>query len=101
MTSRLEIPGSYNQFGLHMAFTQGLLSKLVAENAPADLFGTAFGIFNLVSGGALLLASVIAGSLWSSLGATATFLTGAGFAAAAAIGLLAARQRLPRSANDG
>ena len=101
MTSRLEIPGSYNQFGLHMAFTQGLLSKLVAENAPADLFGTAFGIFNLVSGGALLLASVIAGSLWRSLGATATFLTGAGFAAAAAIGLLAARQRLPRSANDG
>ena len=76
-----------------MAFTQGLLSKLVAETAPADLLGTGFGIYNLVSGGVLLLASVIAGSLWSSLGAPATFLTGAGFAALATIGLLAARQR--------
>jgi len=75
-----------------------LLSKLVAETAPADLLGTGFGIFNLASGGALLLASVIAGSLWSSLGAPATFLTGAGFAALAAIGLLAVRQRLPRPA---
>ena len=82
-------------WGLHMAFTQGLLSKLVAETAPADLLGTGFGIFNLVSGGALLLASVIAGSLWSSLGAPATFLTSAGFAALAAIGLLAVRQRRP------
>lgn len=100
-TSPLVVFAGAALWGLHMAFTQGLLSKLVAENVPADLFGTAFGIFNLVSGGALLLASVIAGSLWSSLGATATFLTGAGFAAAAAIGLLAARQRLPRSANDG
>jgi len=77
-------------WGLHMAFTQGLLSKLVADTAPAELLGTGFGIFNLVSGGALLLASVIAGSLWSSLGASATFLAGAVFAAAAAVGLLAA-----------
>ena len=52
-------------WGLHMAFTQGLLSKLVADTAPSELRGTAFGVFNLVSGGALLLASVIAGSLWS------------------------------------
>jgi MFS family permease len=52
-------------WGLHMALTQGLLSKLVADTAPADLRGTAFGIFNLISGGALLLASVIAGSLWN------------------------------------
>jgi MFS family permease len=77
-------------WGLHMAFTQGLLSKLVADTAPAELLGTGFGIFNLVSGGALLLASVIAGSLWSSLGASATFLAGAVFAGVAAIGLLAA-----------
>ena len=48
-----------------MAFTQGLFAKLVADTAPAELLGTAFGIFNLVSGGALLLASVIAGGLWS------------------------------------
>ena len=76
-------------WGLHMAFTQGLLSKLIADTAPAELLGTGFGIFNLASGCALLLASVIAGSLWSSVGAPATFLTGAAFAAVAAIGLLA------------
>lgn len=76
-------------WGLHMAFTQGLLSKLVADTAPADLRGTGFGIFNLVSGGALLLASVIAGSLWSLFGPSFTFLAGAGFAAIAACGLLA------------
>jgi MFS family permease len=75
-------------WGLHMAFTQGLLSKLVADTAPANLRGTAFGIFNLVTGGALLLASVIAGSLWNVFGASATFVTGALFAALAAIGLL-------------
>ncbi|HUT40828.1 MAG TPA: MFS transporter [Gammaproteobacteria bacterium] len=75
-------------WGLHMAFTQGLLSKLVADTAPAGLRGTAFGIFNLVSGGALLLASLIAGLLWSVYGAAATFVAGALFAAAAAAGLL-------------
>ena len=75
-------------WGLHMAFTQGLLSKLVADTAPAELLGTGFGIFNLVSSGALLLASVIAGSLWSTFGASATFLAGAVFASVAAIGLL-------------
>jgi MFS family permease len=77
-------------WGLHMAFTQGLLSKLVADTVPAELLGTGFGIFNLVSGGALLLASVIAGSLWSFFGASATFLAGAVFAVLAAIGLLGA-----------
>jgi len=65
-----------------------LLAKLVADTAPADLRGTAFGIFNLVSGGALLLASVIAGSLWTLFGPSATFIAGAAFAALAAIGLL-------------
>ncbi|MFN0151578.1 MAG: MFS transporter, partial [bacterium] len=71
-------------WGLHMAFTQGLLSKLVADASPAELRGTGFGIFNLVSGVALLLASVIAGSLWSAHGAPATFVAGAAFATAAA-----------------
>jgi MFS family permease len=85
-------------WGLHMAFTQGLLSKIVADTAPAELLGTGFGIFNLASGVALLLASVIAGALWSTYGPSATFLTGAGFAAATAVGLLAAvRVRAPRS----
>jgi MFS family permease len=75
-------------WGLHMALTQGLLSKLVADTAPADLRGTAFGVFNLASGVALLFASVIAGALWSALGPAATFIAGAGFAALAACGLL-------------
>ena len=75
-------------WGLHMAFTQGLLSKLVADTAPAELRGTAFGVFNLVSGVALLMASVIAGSLWSAFGASAAFIAGASFAALAAMGLL-------------
>jgi len=84
-------------WGLHMALTQGLLSKLVADTASAQLRGTAFGIFNLVSGVALLLASVIAGMLWQGIGAAATFAAGAGFATAAAIGILAYRAK-PRSA---
>jgi len=75
-------------WGMHMAFTQGLLSKLVADTAPAELRGTAFGVFNLISGGALLLASIIAGSLWNVFGASATFIAGASFATLAAIGLL-------------
>ena len=80
-------------WGLHMAFTQGLLAKLVADTAPVELRGTAFGIFNLASGGALLLASVIAGALWSAFGASTTFLAGAAFAAMAGFGLLAYRAR--------
>jgi MFS family permease len=80
-------------WGLHMAFTQGLMQKLVADTVPAELRGTAFGLFNLVSGGALLLASVIAGALWSAIGPSATFLAGAGFATVAAIGIATARRR--------
>ncbi|MBU0484330.1 MAG: MFS transporter [Proteobacteria bacterium] len=77
-------------WGLHLAFSQGLLAKLVADTTPPALLGTGFGIFNLVSGGMLLLASIIAGTLWSTLGASATFLAGAGFTFIAALGLLAA-----------
>ena len=80
-------------WGLHLAFTQGLLSKLVADTSPAQLRGTAFGLFNLVSGVALLLASTIAGALWSSIGASATFLAGGAFAAIAVLGLLVYRAR--------
>ena len=87
-------------WGVHMAFTQGLFSKLVAAAAPVALRGTAFGVFNLVSGGALLWASVIAGVLWGTLGASATFVAGAAFAAAAATGLLAYRTR-PHIAKQG
>jgi len=84
-------------WGLHMALTQGLLSKLVADMSPTDLVGTGFGIFNLVTGVALLLASLIAGSLWARFGPSATFLGGAAFAAIAAVGLFGAA-RFRRSA---
>ena len=87
-------------WGLHMAFTQGLLSKLVADAAPDELRGTAFGLFNLVSGGAVLLASVIAGGLWSAFGPAATFIAGAGFAALAAVGLLLHRPK-PQAGEHG
>lgn len=85
-------------WGLHMGFTQGVLAALVAEAVPAELRGTAFGMFNLVTGGALLLASVVAGALWEMLGAQWTFLAGAIFAASAVAGLMPLWRRLHRTA---
>jgi MFS family permease len=78
-------------WGLHMGMTQGLLATMVADTAPADLRGTAFGFFNLVSGLALLLASGVAGWLWDRWGPSETFLAGAAFSAAALL-LLALRR---------
>jgi len=75
-------------WGLHMGATQGLLAVLVADAAPADLRGTAFGVFNLISGLALLAASVLAGSLWTAFGPAMTFYVGAAIATLALIGLL-------------
>lgn len=75
-------------WGVHMALTQGLFSKLVADAATARLRGTAFGVFHLTTGVALLLASVIAGALWSRFGPSATFLAGAAFASVAFVGVL-------------
>lgn len=82
-------------WGAHLALTQGLLSKLVAQSAPADLRGSAFGLFNLATGVAMLAASAIAGLLWDGIGPAATFLGGAGFAVLAAI-LVMQFGRLPR-----
>ena len=79
-------------WGLHMGFTQGLFNKLVADTAPADLRGTAFGIFNLTSGISTLAASVIAGVLWQVIGPQATFFAGAVFAALATMGVLTYRE---------
>jgi len=81
-------------WGLHMGLTQGLLAALVAEAVPAELRGTAFGMFNLITGGALLLASVIAGGLWQGFGSATTFLVGAAFAFVALLGLIPLRHRL-------
>ncbi|OQM74535.1 MFS transporter [Manganibacter manganicus] len=85
-------------WGLHMGFTQGLLATLVADAVPPELRGTAFGMFNLVTGFALLLASVIAGALWGVAGPQGTFLAGACFAVMATGGLLFFRGRLRNSA---
>lgn len=81
-------------WGLHMGFTQGLLATLIAETAPAELRGTAFGMFNLVCGLALLAASIIAGALWDTAGPEATFLAGAAFATLTVLGLIRIRGRL-------
>lgn len=67
-------------WGLHMGFSQGVFSALIADSAPADLRGTAFGLFNLMTGVALLVASALAGGLWDWLGYQATFLVGGAFA---------------------
>lgn len=74
-------------WGIHIGITQGLLAAMVADTAPADLRGTAYGFFNLVSGLAMLLASVLAGLLWDRLGASSTFYAGAAFCAVALAGL--------------
>jgi len=79
-------------WGLHMGLTQGLLATMVADTAPAQLRGTAFGIFNLASGVAMLIASALAGLLWDRVGAAATFYAGALFSLAALI-MLAMRSR--------
>ena len=74
-------------WGVHMGVTQGLLATMVADTAPADLRGTAYGFFNLVSGLAMLVASVLAGWLWDQWGAASTFLAGAAFCMVTLLGL--------------
>jgi len=74
-------------WGVHLGITQGLLARMVADAAPADLRGTGYGFFNLISGLAMLVASVLAGLLWDRLGAAFTFYAGAMFCVIAAIGL--------------
>ncbi|QTD44170.1 MFS transporter [Ottowia testudinis] len=74
-------------WGVHMGMTQGLLAAMVAHESPADLRGTAFGFFNLMSGLAMLLASVLAGLLWQYLGPAWTFGAGAVFSVCAMVAL--------------
>ncbi len=84
-------------WGLHMGLSQGALAALVADTAPPELRGTAYGVFNLLSGVALLAASLIAGELWDAIGPAGTFLAGAAFTTLALIGLFAVRGRLAAS----
>lgn len=83
-------------WGAHMALTQGLLAQLVAERAPENLRGSAFGLFNLATGITMLAASVLAGLLWDHIGPAATFIAGGGFAAFTAV-LLILRRTLSMS----
>jgi len=92
-TSPWQAVGGVALWGLHMTLTPGLFAKLAADTAPPGLRDTAFGLFNLASGGALLLASLIAGVLWSVFGASATFVVGGALAALATLGLGVAPSR--------
>ena len=83
-------------WGLHLGITQGLFATLIADTAPPELRGTAYGVFNLLGGLALLFASVLAGLLWDTFGSKATFLTGAAFTTLALLGLGLIRLRSPR-----
>ena len=76
-------------WGIHMGFTQGVFAALVADTAPATLRGSAFGVFNLATGLAMLGASILAGALWEGYGPGATFLAGAAFTCLALIGVTA------------
>jgi MFS family permease len=82
-------------WGLHMGMTQGVLAALVSNSAPATLRGSAFGVFHLVTGLATLLASVIAGALWTWVGPAGTFLGGALFAVLGLTGMVVARRPRP------
>ena len=82
-------------WGLHMALTQGLLAALVAATAPPELRGSAFGVYNLASGVALLIASALAGYLWQSIGPAATFFAGAAITVVAWIGVSLYASRVP------
>jgi MFS family permease len=78
-------------WGVHLAATQGLLARMVADTSPSDLRGTAYGFFNLMSGLAMFVASALAGVLWDQFGAAFTFLTGIMFCALALGGLFLRR----------
>jgi MFS family permease len=87
-------------WGLHLALTQGLLSAMVAAVAPAELRGTAFGVFNLACGVALFVASALAGLLWDAIGPQATFYAGAAFTLLAMAGLWWRRGDIPALSAD-
>jgi MFS family permease len=82
-------------WGLHMGLTQGLFAALVADAAPAELRGSAFGLFNFISGLMALVASLLAGGLWQWSGPASTFYAGAIFSAVALAGLLWWQRQFP------
>jgi MFS family permease len=82
-----QVVGGAALWGLHLGATQGLLAAMVVDTAPSHLRGTAFGLYSLITGGALLAASVLAGWLWTEFGPAATLMAGAVFAALAVLGI--------------
>jgi len=88
--------GGVALWGVHMGMTQGLLATMVADVAPADLRGTAYGCFNLACGLAMLVASVLAGFLWDRFDASFTFYAGALFSLLAIVGTLFSPVAQPR-----
>jgi MFS family permease len=82
-------------WGLHMGFTEGVFAAMVANSAPKDLRGSAFGIFNLLRGLVLLAASVIAGVLWDLVGPLATFGFASGLALLTVVALWLSRHYCP------
>jgi predicted MFS family arabinose efflux permease len=95
-THWLAVLGGVALWGVHLGMTQGLLATMVANASPPDLRGTAFGFFNLVSGIAMLVASLVAGLLWDRWGAEFTFYAGAAFCAMALLVLARlVRRRAP------
>ena len=88
-------------WGVHMGMTQGLLAAMVADTAPEDLRGTAFGFFNLLSGVAMLVSSAVAGLMWQAFGSTLTFYVGAGFAAFTLIAIAFTAVRARRGGAPG
>lgn len=93
------VVGGVVLWGIHLGMTQGVLAKLVADSAPPDLRGTAYGLFNLVSGLSLFLANVAAGLLWDRCGAEFTFYAGAGVGVLSLI-VLAVAPNAPRSSPE-
>ena len=91
-----QVLGGVALWGVHLGMTQGLLATMVADTAPAALRGTAYGLFNLVSGIAMLVSSVLAGLLWDRFGSAFTFYAGAGFAVLTLLGMALHSVREPR-----
>jgi MFS family permease len=90
----LQVAAGIALWGLHLGLTQGLLAAMVADTASRNLRGTAFGVFSMASGFAMLFASLMAGWLWDRFSAPVTFIAGAVFAAIALVGFLSIRKHL-------
>ncbi|NEP62679.1 MAG: MFS transporter [Symploca sp. SIO2G7] len=83
--------------GLYLGTTKGLLPALVADRVSEELRGTAFGLINLITGVALLPASLLAGVLWEKFGSQTTFMVSSGFAVAAIVVLSTSTQKIHQS----